>query len=327
MLKKLLENFFTLDVKKLRYRGFVKENRSQIQEGYDNVKNGHGWRNKNKECPLCGDKNKDYLFERFRISYLRCSNCTCAYVEKFPKDFSDIYNDKNYKNIAEKAYISNVDYRVERFAPERISLIKRFIPKVKNPKLLDIGCGTGWFLEYAKHAGFNVSGIEFSKNLALATSSRLGVPIYTDLLNTLPKPKVYDVITMFDVIEHIPDPGETIKIASKYLSKGGILLMYTPNLESLAIHYLKEHSSSVIPVHHPFLFTKKSIEMLIVKHGLKVIYYATKGSDIVDMYAHHDQLEVNKDYAKFLHKNIDLLQAIVDKAECGSHLRIIAQKK
>ena len=102
--------------------------------------------------------------------------------------------------------------------------------------------------------------------------------------------------------------------------------MYTPNLESLAIHYLQEYSSAVIPVHHPFIFTKKSIEILTAQAGLETVYYVTKGSDIIDMYAHHDQLIENKYYAKFLYENAHLLQAIVDKAECGNHLRIIVKK-
>ena len=130
---------------------------------------------------------------------------------------------------------------------------------------------------------------------------------------------------MFDVIEHVVNPVEVIEAIHEHLNPGGIGLIYTPNLESLAIHYLKEYSGSVIPVHHTFIFSKNSLERIFRKVGLELVYFATKGSDIIDMYGHHSQLLKNKELSKFLLNNADLIQAIVDKADCGNHMRFVVK--
>lgn len=328
MLNKLIESFLSLDAKQLRYPGFVKSNRAQIKEGYENVKAGKGWRSPNKKCPLCTNKRQEILFTRFNLNYIMCNQCNCAYVDRFPVDTSDIYNNFNYKSIAKKAYLDNSNYRIKRFATERINLIKNYISvNNKKVKLLDIGCGTGWFLEYAKTIGYDVQGYEFSKELAQLTSKRLNIKIFSNKIDEIDHHIQYDVITMFDVIEHVLDPLYLIKSAYKILKKDGIILFYTPNLESLAIHHLREFSSAIIPVHHPILFSKNSLERLCNKVNLNTVFFETKGTDLIDIFAHYDQLKKNKEISKFILNNADVLQAITDKSLCGNHMRLIVKKK
>jgi 2-polyprenyl-3-methyl-5-hydroxy-6-metoxy-1,4-benzoquinol methylase len=327
MYKELLAGFKPLDIKELRYPGFVNKLEEEDKISFENVKKGKGWQSPNQNCPLCGCVGGKKIFGTFDLFYIACPDCGCAYVEKFPVDPSDIYSDEEYEQIAASSYLDNVDYRKERFGVERINLVKNNIKKNPNDaKLLDVGCGTGWFLDVAKENGFNVCGIEFGEHLAKATEKRLGIKVYTEALSSFEKTEVFDIITMFDVIEHVKDPRKLLESMYDHLVSGGIGVLFTPNLDSFAIQTLKEHSSLVCPCDHTFLFNEKSLRKTGEQIGFEVIYSATKGSDIIDIYAYYDQFLEQHETAQFLKDNADGLQAMIDEAKCGNHLRLILKK-
>lgn len=327
MLSEALRNFIPLDADQMRFPGFVKKNRQQIQTGFDNVKKGKGWQGPNKKCPICNCNEREVLFCRFDINYFQCGDCGCAYVEKFPVDTSDVYSDDGYEEIAKDAYLKNVDYRKQRFGVERLELIGRYLDKLPaDSDLLDVGCGTGWFLETAIENGYNVTGIEFGKNLASFTANRLKIRVLVDPLTEIKEDTKFDVITMFDVIEHVVNPKELITSMYHFLNPGGIGVIFTPNWDSFAIQHLKEYSSAVIPVHHPFLFHEPSLRKIVEDAGFKVVYYLTKGADIIDVYAHNRDILDQQQVADFLRANCDTLQAIIDAAGCGNHMRFVVRK-
>ena len=328
MLSEILKDFIPLDANKMRYSGFVDNYIQQLQAGFDNVKKGKGWRKLNEKCPICNCRERDILFCRFDINYFQCGGCGCAYVEKFPVDTSDIYSDEGYEEIAKDAYSKNVDYRKHRFGLERLELIGRYLDKPPaHSDLLDVGCGTGWFLETAIESGYNVTGMEFGKHLAGLTANRLKIKVLVDPLQNIKEDLRFDVITMFDVIEHVVNPKELIKSMYHFLNPGGIGVIFTPNLDSFAIqHYLKEHSSAVIPVHHPFIFHGPSLRKIVEGAGFKVVHFSTKGADIIDAYAHNRDILKQQQVADFLKENCDALQAMIDASGCGSHMRFVVRK-
>jgi 2-polyprenyl-3-methyl-5-hydroxy-6-metoxy-1,4-benzoquinol methylase len=328
MLSEILKGFIPIDANKLRFPGFVKKNRQQIQTGVENVKKGKGWQDPNKECPVCNCKERSILFCRFDINYFQCGGCGCAYVEKFPVDTSDIYSDEGYEEIAKNAYLGNVDYRKQRFGLERLELIGRYLEKSPAcSSMLDVGCGTGWFLETAIENGYNVTGMEYGKDLASFTANRLGIRVLVDSLQNIKEDLRFDIITMFDVIEHVVNPKELIKSMYHFLNPGGIGVIFTPNLDSFAIQHLKENSSAVIPVHHPFLFHEPSLRKIVEDEGFEVVYCSTKGTDILDVYVHYRDILDQQQVADFLRENCDALQAMVDTAGCGNHMRFVVRKE
>ena len=327
MFKELLSDFKSLDIDELRYPGFVKKMDDEDKISYENVKKGKGWHEPNEDCPLCGCAKRVKIFGIFDIDYLECDSCGCAYVEKFPVDPSDIYSGEEYEKIAEISYLNNVDYRKERFGFERLGLVNEFvIADKKKASLLDIGCGTGWFLDVAKNDGYNVCGIELGKQLAKATEERLKINIHTEALSTFKDSEMFDVITLFDVIEHVKDPIELMTSVYNHLLPGGVAIIFTPNLNSFAIQTLKENSSLVCPCDHIFLFSEKSIRKISEKLDFSVVYTATKGSDIIDMYAHYDQTLEQREAALFLRDNSNALQAMIDQSNSGNHLRMVLRK-
>ena len=178
-------------------------------------------------------------------------------------------------------YLANVDYRKKRFALERLDIIRRHLKKpATGARLLDVGCGTGWFLEVAKDQGYIVTGLEIGKDLARYTSEKLEAKVHTVPLTELPATEVFDVITLFDVLEHVREPRLVLKSLREHLNPGGIGLIFSPNLDSVGITILQDHSSLVMPAEHLFYFTPRSLRQMIEQTPLDVIDFQTKGMDI-----------------------------------------------
>ncbi len=105
-------------------------------------------------------------------------------------------------------------------------------PNTKGKKLLDIGCGTGEFLFVARELGYSAYGIDFNRHAVAFARERLGLEGATvadvyEYLST--RPRQYDLITAFEVIEHVPDPGAFLDLARESLAHNGILVISTPN--------------------------------------------------------------------------------------------------
>lgn len=327
MLSEALRNFISTDLNAMRFPGFLKKRAREIQQFVDNVAEGKGWRIMDA-CPLCGRRDRKILFSRCGIDIVQCSYCTAGYTGKFPLDSSDVHSHADYLPVAKSGYLDNVDYRKQRFAKERLALIAKHSNRPSNKtRILDIGCGTGWFLEAAREAGYQVSGQEVGRDLAAFTAKRLGVKVWNEPFTEIPGAEKFDVITLFDVIEHVPNPRAVIKAIEEHLHPSGVSLIFTPNLDSFAFWKLKEESSLVTPAEHLFYFTKRSLGILIADAGLEVLDFQTKGMDIPDLYSYYRDETKYSQVAEFLKENCSVLQAIIDEAKCANHMRFIVKKR
>lgn len=133
--------------------------------------------------------------------------------------------------------------------------------------ILDIGAGTGDFLAVAKQNGWTTTGIEPSpKAKSIAISKGISfVENTTDLANYS-----FDVITMWHVLEHVPDLDFQIKELKRLLKPSGTLIVAVPNFKSFdANHYGKFWAAYDVPIHF-WHFSKKSIELLFAKENMKL---------------------------------------------------------
>jgi SAM-dependent methyltransferase len=100
--------------------------------------------------------------------------------------------------------------------------------------LLDVGCGDGLFALVAKEAGWRVDGIEFSPEGARRAAARLGRPVAVgDLAASAHLPGPFEVITLWHVLEHLPEPRPMLEAAHRRLAPGGLLVVAVPNLDNL----------------------------------------------------------------------------------------------
>lgn len=144
----------------------------------------------------------------------------------------------------------------------------------KPGDLLDIGSGYGFFLEEMKTRGWNVEGVELSETGRKYTQSRIDVPIHAHPIEALSLPKDhYDVVTLFYVIEHLPDPVSTIREVNRILKPGGMVLLRWPHSTPI-VKLLGPFSNKLDLYHTPFHlydFSPKTIAILLGTSSFKHI--------------------------------------------------------
>ena len=326
MLARYIKEYLPINLQELRFPGFDKKREQEIRRCIEKVRKGKGTR-KIVRCPFCESLEREVIFSRFEMNILQCQACTLGYSEEFPVDTNDVYSDQDYLPIAISDYQDNAEYRKRRFGLERLSIIAQHLGREqRGARLLDVGCGTGWFLECARDAAFDVAGHELGRELAGFTSDRLGIEVWNQPLVEMAVDLPYDVITMFDVLEHVPNPKETLTHIYRLLKPGGIALFFVPNLDSLGFKILKGNSSLCMPVEHLFYFTETALRPVLEHVGFQTVYFATRGMDIPDLYSYYRDILDRPDVARFLEEIIGTLQPIVDGAGCGNHMRFVVRR-
>jgi len=153
---------------------------------------------------------------------------------------------------------------------KRVSLVQKY---QKDGKWLDVGCGSGLILQAAKERGrWSLSGIEPVIEMADYTSAHLNVPVFAGTFEKYPEQEAeYDVISMWDVIEHLSMPFDSIKKVSKMLRSGGVFIFTTPNLNGFDRKIFKESWLGYDLPRHLYLFPDSLLRQFLHDQGLEVL--------------------------------------------------------
>ena len=159
---------------------------------------------------------------------------------------------------------------------KRFKLIKRF--SFHKGKLLDLGCGEGHFLKHASLQGWDVSGIdlkaentEFAKKVLQIKNAHCA-PLGEVLLPE----KTFNVVTLYDLIEHLSNPFSELKKINKLLQPGGLVVISTPNVKNSI--FMKERWTGYIVKGHICFFSKKTLTQMLQRAGFKVIFSKTENA-------------------------------------------------
>ena len=164
------------------------------------------------------------------------------------------------KGLFEKLYQWVKTYTLQ----QKIKLIEHYVPQ---GKLLDIGAGTGDFLRVAAQRGWSVSGVEPEKK-ARDRAEEKGILLKEDQTHIT---DTYQVITLWHVLEHVPNLQEQIAFLKDHLTKGGLLVIAVPNYRSRdAQHYGKYWAAYDVP-RHLWHFSQESIRLLFIEKGFQLI--------------------------------------------------------
>lgn len=198
--------------------------------------------------------NKFYLYKYYEAMKDNDSQS----MERFIND--------NENSKLESTWLEQTEYEDAHFI---------FSKYLTSGKLLDVGCGTGEFLSYMKDKGYNVVGIEPSK-IAYEKAKIKKIEVYNYGLNEfLLKSEIFDIINMTNVLEHIPNPLETIKMCKNLLKKGGIIRIKVPNdfneLQEKVVKNLNKDKWWIAIPDHVNYFDFKSITKLLKYEGFKII--------------------------------------------------------
>lgn len=245
-----------------------------------------------KACILCDSRlHKNtiwggYRFQKKIYSIARCSNCGFMFLDPVPCDdiLNDIYQgDDFFENYyaAQSGVISYTDGMAG--SKNKIKDILKLIGRHKKTgRLFDIGCAAGMFLVDARDAGYEVSGVEPSRQMAKYARDSFGLNITcADLKDLDCKDGYFDIIHVGDVLEHMPGLQENIEIIRKLLGNNGIFvveqpLTYNRSLFNLFLRlkmfFSRDKYSVNAPV-HLWEFNAATLKKFLEKNNFKVIYY------------------------------------------------------
>ncbi|MEM9363403.1 MAG: class I SAM-dependent methyltransferase [Bacteroidota bacterium] len=213
-------------------------------------------------------KTKDYSFSHQDFELFLDESKDMLITQPVPENLDDFYQGDNYisHTDSKKSIVDSLYQKVKaRNIKKKIQLIEN--QKIKSKKLLDIGAGTGDFLSFAKIRGFEVEGIEPSAK-AREKAHGKGVRLKKEFSQV--SGSSYDVITLWHVLEHLPNLMDQIKTISNLLDEKGILVVAVPNFNSWdANHYGRFWAGYDVP-RHLWHFSKKSIRKLFEEENMKI---------------------------------------------------------
>ena len=183
------------------------------------------------ECPLCGAGGAELVWQEDGYDLVRCSTCDLLYVANPPSDeeLAHLYSFEGgfHTQLADGS--DGQSSAADTNALHHLDVIGR----VQSPgRLLDVGCATGRFMRHARDRGWLVSGVELNDDTA-AIARDSGLEVTTGTLADLAADNRFDAITMWDVVEHVPDPLGLLRDAADHLAPGGRLWLATPNVDGL----------------------------------------------------------------------------------------------
>ena len=241
------------------------------------------------KCPYphcLSEENKVvYDFGKWKIT--ECKDCHLMYLTPFPtvEELSKIYNEeyylnKNFYDVQENNLYGYTDYITERFTKQLhyrdiVAEIKRFLPKDKEmrTRLLEVGCGLGFFLDVASDYSFDVTGIEFNEHAIEFIKKKYAFEVRSgELVKGMFEDTTFDVVAMFDVIEHLRNAFTTLEIIHDILSPEGIFVLTTMDSRSLVSRLLGKRLEDFRRTReHLLFFSRETITNILANYGLKVI--------------------------------------------------------
>ena len=230
------------------------------------------------KCGICGAGGLEPLFEardrNFRTTeeifvVHRCPACGVAQTLPRPPEaqLSGFYPPSYYPTGG----LGPDHYRrwVRPAQREKLDLLRRFR---SSGSLLDVGCGAGFFVRAAREAGFSAEGLEIGREAVEFGRRENGVQITQgDLLDAAYSPGAFDVVTLWQVLEHLSRPVATLRRARTLLAPGGILVTAVPNFASLQARVFRSRWYHLEVPRHLYHFTPESLRGLLEREHFSVI--------------------------------------------------------
>ncbi len=226
-------------------------------------------------CPLClDDRPPRHELRAHDADLVRCRQCGLVRVEPMPtaEAAAALYDDAYFRD-AERGYVDYVaDERV--FRQEFRRRLRQVRAAGGRGRLLDIGCASGALLLEAQAAGFQPSGLEPAPGLARRAAETSGCPVIAGTLaDALLAPASFDVVTLFDVLEHLVDPVRALRRLQVTLAGGGLLAVTVPDYGGLWARVSGRHWPFITPWEHLVYFTRRTLRGALVRAGFDCVQF------------------------------------------------------
>lgn len=262
-------------------------------------------------CPICEGQDfsfhstvKDHMVSKESFELRKCDSC--GFVVTSPRPADDAIG-KYYES---EDYISHSNTKKSLFSKAYQIVRNRAVKQKRNwveahtrkGTLLDMGCGTGHFLNECRSAGWKIEGVEVSEVARANAKTEHGIEPNSSLDEFETNAGSLNAISMWHVLEHLPNLNEHLSKFHKWLADDGAVLVAVPNHESYdAIHYGSDWAAWDVPI-HLWHFSKKSMNDLAAKNGFVI-------SEIINM--PFDSFYVSLLSEKYVHGKMRPLQAFL----------------
>lgn len=226
-------------------------------------------------CPICGGtrlspylETRDFHLTQEVFTLKKCEGCgliltsprpDTAHLMKYYDSYDYISHTASGTNIVNQAYLIARKFTLR----QKLNLVETFCSK---GKILDFGCGTGEFLRYARKRYWDTYGVEPAENARNA--ARQALPnVHADILS-IPAQHV-DVITLWHVLEHVPQLNETLAQLNERLVEGGTILIAVPNVNSYDSQHYGSHWAGLDVPRHLWHFSQPNLVSLLHNHRFK----------------------------------------------------------
>ncbi len=241
-------------------------------------------------CPLCKsfdftvvypgtfpeDLSQEFLTKVYKSSsdqtifeqVVKCSDCGLVYLN--PRLRSDLIVD-SYAEGEDMAFVEQDPMRIKTFKSALRQVSKEYgLPLSNTTKVLDIGCAGGAFLRAARELELSAVGVEPSKWLGEYGRSQHGLDVRSGTLSEQAFPEAnFDLVTLWDVIEHVPSPTDELREVSRILKPAGLLVVNYPDFGSLASRLLGKKWPFLLSVHLVY-YTRSTIRRQLEQAGFEV---------------------------------------------------------
>jgi len=233
-------------------------------------------------CPVCGSVDtgdflscKDYLATKEQFDICKCKTCSFAFTQDFPTEdkIARYYDAPEYVSHSDthKGIINFLYHQVRKISLRSKARLVTKYSSIKKGKLLDIGSGTGYFLNKMKERKWIVTGIEKAEDARKFTKQKFDIDSQSsEYLYEIPC-KTKDVVTMWHVLEHLEHLNSVLDHIQGILKDDGILVIALPNKASLdAAHYQEYWAAYDVP-RHLWHFSPSDFEHLAKRHQFELI--------------------------------------------------------
>lgn len=232
-----------------------------------------------EKCPVCDSHQlstyghiKDHKVSRETFKLDQCEACGLVFTNPRPDEVNigKYYQSENYVSHTDtkKGLINFLYHQVRKITlRKKLRWINKFT--VNKRSLLDVGCGTGYFLKTCKSNGWSISGVEPDEGAREIARKNTEANISSSLDSV--EKKEYDAITLWHVLEHIHDLNGSIKKLSQLLSQTGTVFVALPNYKCYDRKIYQEYWDGYEVPRHLYHFSIDTVDKLLNKHGFKII--------------------------------------------------------
>ncbi len=293
-------------------------------------------------CPACGRNQAGFYFSKQGYDYFSCPDCRLIFLSPSPNltSIANFYRREYFGSKSGSLDSAYADYEADKKAMDKFysRILDRLKSKISGdyPRLFDIGTASGYFLELATAKGFQAEGLEINSEIA-AAGRRRGRMVFPGVLGDLPESWLtertgcYQIITLWDTLEHFPNLAIAFRELEILLAPGGILAVTTPNAGSFWARLFGRRWHSYVPPEHLVFFNQDNLKDFLSSRGYQVlaiepVYKKFTFPYIFNMLYRWQKLKIWDILARRL-ATVSFFQTFALTIPLGDNLLVIARKR